>query len=63
MTEVFVSCCHLRFSDKANFLGGQRDRRQPQHSEQLFPCIGAEIEEIELGLLERRRHNHAAQDL
>ena len=43
MTEVFVSCCHLRLGDKANFLGGQRDRRQPQLSEQRFPCIGAEI--------------------
>ena len=60
MTEVFVSYCLLRFGDKAIFLGGQRDGLQPQLSEQHFPCIGAEIEEIELGLLERRRHNHAA---
>ena len=63
MTEGFVSCCHLRLGDKANFLGGQRDRRQPQLSEQRFPCVGAEIEEIELGLVERRRQPHTAQDL
>ena len=52
MYEVFVSCCHLRLGNKAIFFGGQRDRRQPQLSEQRFPCIGAEIEEIEMGLVE-----------
>ena len=62
MYEVFVSGYHLRLGDKAIFLGGQRDRRQPQLSEQLSPCIGAEFEEIELGLLERRRHPIAAKD-